>query len=288
MWGIADQYGLTLQSVLRENDLDATHVLVVSETLRIPPAVGANIAPPRATRDYGYEIIGFSANSHPIEVFSFGDGNDDVVFVGGIHGGYEWNTVLLAYEIIDYFNGNRGVIPPGVTVHVIPVANPDGLRVVVGTSGRFTRNMVGAAPRASRFNGNGVDLNRNWSCNWSAVARWGGTTVNPGPEPFSEPETRALRGFFLRLQPRAVIFWHSQATLVAPGRCGGPSAALAETYAAASGYPHRPFTEYELNGTASDWLDGQGIPSIAVELATHTYTEYWSNLYGVLAVLEGE
>jgi predicted deacylase len=274
--------------LIAANRLENPNLLAEGQQLKIPPATGDNVLPGLPTRDYGYTIVGFSGQGRAIEAFSFGEGPRQIILVGGMHGGYEWNTVLLAYEIVDYFYGNQDLIPEMVTLHIIPVANPDGLYLVTGRVGRFTANQVGEPPRASRFNGRGVDLNRNWSCGWSASARWGGSRVDPGSEPFSEPETRALRAYFLEQQPVAVIFWHSQANLVAPGRCGGDagSSQLAEIYGEAAGYPATAFTAYELSGTASDWLNEQGIPAATVELADHQRTASGQNLAGIFAMLE--
>ena len=283
---IALVYGLTANAVAAANELSDPDQLQEGQALRIPLAAATPSL--LSTRDYGYAIIGFSFEGRAIEVFSFGDGPQDVVLVGGIHGGYEWNTVLLAYQMIDYFNGNREAIPAAVTVHIVPVANPDGLYKVTGRDGRFSAELIGATPRAARFNGRGVDLNRNWPCNWSAGALWGSTAVDPGSAPFSEPETRTLRDYFARLGPRSVIFWHSAFGLVAPGQCGddGGSAALAEVYGEAAGYPVGAFTAYAVSGTASDWLSEQGVPAAAVELTTHEDVEFGRNLSGVLAILD--
>ena len=282
---IALVYGLTVNALVTANDLSDPNQVHEGQVLRVP----LKAATPAflSTRDYGYAIIGFSTEGRAIEVFSFGGGPNDVVFVGGIHGGYEWNTVLLAYEMIDYFNGNRGAIPSGATIHIVPVANPDGLYQVTGRDGRFSADLIGEAPRAARFNGREVDLNRNWSCGWSSSARWGSATVNPGSGPFSEPETRALRDYFIRVAPRSVIFWHSAFGLVAAGQCEGDvgGGELAQVYGDTAGYPVGAFTAYALSGTASDWLSEQGIPAAAVELTTHESTEFGRNLEGVLATL---
>lgn len=40
-----------------------------------------------------------------------------------IHGGYEWNTVLLAYERIDNFTAHPREIPDSEILHIIPCAN---------------------------------------------------------------------------------------------------------------------------------------------------------------------
>jgi hypothetical protein len=42
------------------------------------------------------EIIGYSVEGRPLEVYTFGDGEHERMLVAGIHGGDEWNTVTLA------------------------------------------------------------------------------------------------------------------------------------------------------------------------------------------------
>lgn len=288
--GIAARYGLSVDDLVKANQLVDPNLLQLGQALNVPAAPAALTPIPFPDRDYGYTIIGYSVQGRAIEAFSFGQGPQHVVFVGGIHGGYEWNTVLLAYQIIDYLNGNRDQIPPAVTVHIIPAANPDGLYLVTAREGRFFPEQVIAETTPGRFNANNVDLNRNWSCNWSAAAEWGRTRVFPGNGPFSEPETRALRDYFTSLAPRSVVLWHSAAGgLVAPGLCAGDdggSGQLAQVYGAAAGYAVGPFSAYDVTGSASDWLVSQGIPAIAVELITHESTEYGRNLAGVQAVLD--
>jgi LysM repeat protein len=287
--GIAALYSVAVEALVEANGLADANLLQEGQELLIPPPAVRPTPAHLPERDYGYAIIGFSAGGRAIEVFSFGEGPNHIVFVGGIHGGYEWNTVLLAHEVIDYFNAYRDDIPAAVTIDIIPVANPDGLFLVTGSAGRFAPEWVGEPATAGRFNGHGVDLNRNWDCNWSASARWGGRNVDPGSAPFSEPETRSLRDYLLALSPRAVVFWHSMANLVAPGSCDGAdpgSGLLATTYGEAAGYPVGPFTAYEVTGDASTWVAAQGTPAIIVELATKDSSESGRNLAGVFAVLE--
>ena len=58
-----------------------------------------------------FEVIGKSTQGRNIEATSYGKGEKKLLFVGGIHGGYEWNTVLLAQKFMDYFTNNPSVIP---------------------------------------------------------------------------------------------------------------------------------------------------------------------------------
>lgn len=283
---IADHYQLLVEAILQANNLFNPDQLTVGQSLIIP--IGSAQQLPTVIPAYRLSTIGYSAAGRPINLYSFGSGQTEVVFVGGIHGGYEWNSILLAYQALDYFNANPHFVPATMTIHLIPNANPDGLFQVTGKEGWFSAADVAADSFAGRFNGRHVDLNRNWGCNWSAEAYWRDVRINAGTEPFSEPETQALRDFFLQTNIKAVIFWHSAAGLVIPGRCSSEHAdsiALANAYSQAAGYTASYFTAYQVNGDASDWLVEQGIASIAVELDTHELIEWEKNSAGIFAVL---
>src|SRR3989344_2947075 len=85
----------------------------------------------------GESVIGTSVEGRDILAYRFGTGDTELLFVGGIHGGYSWNTTLVAFELVDYLEENADAIPENISVTVIPVLNPDGLNTVVGTAGRF-------------------------------------------------------------------------------------------------------------------------------------------------------
>jgi hypothetical protein len=212
-----------------------------------------------------------------------------LAFVGGIHGGYEWNTILLAYQAIDHFIAHPYQVPPNISLYVVPVANPDGQAQVLPAPGRFTPAEVEVVTAPGRFNGNGVDLNRNWDCDWQPTGYWGNARVSAGSAPFSEIETQILRDFFTEPRMHAVVFWHSAVPGVFFGDCGtgfAPSAALAAVYAEAAEYPlYESFDFYRVTGAASDWLTLQGIPAIAVELNDHSDLDWAQNLTGVRAVM---
>jgi predicted deacylase len=232
--------------------------------------------------------LGLSTLGHPIDVHQFGDGPVRLAFVGGIHGGYEWNTILLAYRAIDYFTARLKQLPDDVSLYIIPSANPDGQAQLLNHTGRFLPSEVISDTFTARFNGNEVDLNRNWDCNWAAEGYWGTSEVSAGSEPFSEVETQILSEFLSEM--RAVVFWHSAKPGVFFGECDAPfpeSEALAAVYAEAAGYPlYEGFVDYSVTGAASDWLALQGVPAIAVELTDHTDIDWRQNLAGMLAVIE--
>jgi predicted deacylase len=234
-------------------------------------------------------IIGYSVQQRPIVSYRLGTGPVSVVFIGGIHGGYEWNTIILAYEALDYLMDNLELIPDSVTVYIIPSANPDGQFLTTGKVGRFMASDVSGDTFSGRFNANGVDLNRNWDCDWSSVAYWRQEQINSGPYPFSEPENLILREYLLAIDPAAVVFWHSAANAVFAAGCSElypPSRQLAQIYGRAANYPVRnEFTSYAITGDATNWLATRNIPAISVELINRFDTDWAQNRAGVLALL---
>jgi len=240
-----------------------------------------------------HETIGMSVEGRAIESYTFGGGEKHLLFVGGVHGGYEWNSTLLAYEFIDFLEEDSSRIPAGLTISVIPSANPDGLYAVAGKEGRFSAVDVPAntTDGQGRFNANDVDLNRNFDCKWQEESKWRGHTVSAGRQAFSEPEARAVRDFVLKNKPSAVIFWHSQSNAVYASECEEgilpETRAIMNAYADAAGYPAvDSFDAYEITGDAEGWLASIGIPAITVELKTHETIEWEKNLKGINALFE--
>jgi hypothetical protein len=213
----------------------------------------------------------------PIEAFRYGDGPNTILLIGGVHGGWEANTVTLMNALRDHFADNPDDIAPGYAVEIIPVMNPDGLAVGQDIEGRF--------------NANGVDLNRNWACGWQPEAVWREGPVDAGGRPFSELESASVAAYIGETRPVVVLFYHSAANGVFAGDCplrgGGAwrSGQMSAVYGDASGYSYgQAFSAYPVTGTAASWVDGQGIPSADVELASASDPETARNLRGVLAV----
>ncbi|OGZ08664.1 MAG: hypothetical protein A3C93_00565 [Candidatus Lloydbacteria bacterium RIFCSPHIGHO2_02_FULL_54_17] len=244
------------------------------------------------------ETIGTSAYGRKIERYTYlpvkagQGGGKHIVFVGGIHGGYEWNSVLLAYRFMDYLDENPEVVPLDLTVTVIPSANPDGVYAVVGKEGRFDASDVStdkAVLASGRFNQHGVDLNRNFDCKWKPKSMWQSKEVSAGSAPFSEPEAAAIRDFILAERPDAVVFWHSAANAVYASECKNGilpvTLDVMNAYAGASGYNAvKTFDSYEVTGDAEGWLASVGIPAVTVELKTHENVEWERNLRGIKAL----
>lgn len=247
----------------------ATNALTATVTAS---PISAPVLPTRVPLPSAF-AYGRSVEGRDLLAYAYGSGPHLLLLVGGIHGGFEANTVRLLDELAAHFERTPADVLPGIVLLLIPSANPDALER--------------GETAAGRFNANGVDLNRNWGCDWSPEAVWRERKVNPGAEPFSEPETLALAALINDLQPSAVLFYHAAARGVFAGDCNNTShsQAMAAVLGRATGYPYdQPFDKYTVSGTEANWVDGLGIPSADVELATTDETEFTRNLNGILAV----
>ncbi len=109
-------------------------------------------------------IVGKSVQGRSIVGYSFGNGAKEILFIGAIHGN-EQNSKAILDKWLYELEGNPSRIPAGTKVTVIPLVNPDGYA------------------RASRYNANSVDLNRNFGANnWKAdiTIQGGSVMVNGG------------------------------------------------------------------------------------------------------------
>ncbi len=236
---------------------------------------------PGVMEDKTQTVIGKSVEGRDIVAYHFGSGENEVLFVGGIHGGYSANTTDVAEELMTYLRSNPSAVPVGASVTVIPLLNPDGLAKVEGK----TDTVPG------RFNANNVDLNRNFDCDWKTEGVWQSKKVSGGVSTFSEPESQAIKAYVENSDPSAVVVWYSAAGGVYSSSCGGTVSAetksLTDTFAKASGYKaYAEFSSYEVNGDMVNWLARNGIPGISVLLTNHTDTEWTKNKAGIDAVLK--
>ena len=224
------------------------------------------------------KIIGYSVNGLPLNVVTYGSGSTERMIVAGIHGGYEWNTIDLANQLIAYLKRNQHIIPEGVKIHILRALNPDGEAKSHGIEGRA--------------NANGVDLNRNfpsnWQAEWQRAGCWDYGPITAGPYPASEPETVALINFVKSRNIDALISYHSAALGIFPG--GNPpddqSLSLAATVASVSTYPYPPInTGCQFSGQLIDWASDQGIAAVDIELTDHENSDFEANVFVLIQLL---
>jgi protein MpaA len=154
-----------------------------------PPAAGV-LEDKRSRRLERRVAIGRSVEGRTITAGNIGSraAPTKVLVVGCIHGNEcAGKAVLRALR-----DGRR---PRGYELWLIGALNPDGARA------------------GTRQNARGVDLNRNFGAGWRPIGQpW--DSYHSGRRPWSEPETRAARGFIRRLRPDITIWYHQALALV--------------------------------------------------------------------------
>ncbi|HPE86850.1 MAG TPA: M14 family zinc carboxypeptidase [Bacteroidales bacterium] len=199
-------------------------------------------------------VVGYSLLNRQLAVLKISDNvmveepEPEVLFDAGIHGdevGGPQNAILFAREIIL----NYGV-DPDITalidsreIYIYLMVNPDGRESM------------------SRYNNNGVDINREWGYMWNGE---GGSEAA-----FTEQETRALRDFILDHEFTIHTTYHSGTEYIScpwSYRADPPADAdlilfLAGLYSAESGYANLEFGQgstgmYYINGASKDYNYG--------------------------------
>jgi len=243
----------------------------IPQTFTSVPSTPTLIPPSPTPENPQPEVIGISVAGRPLQVYKFGNGPIEKMIVAGIHGGYEWNTIVLADELIEYLENHPEIVPPEQTLYILRAFNPDGYARSTGFGGRA--------------NENNVDLNRNfpsyWQAEWPRAGCWDYIPITGGTAPASEPETRALMAFIKAHDFQAFISYHSAALGIFPG--GQPldpgSLSLAESIAAVSDYPYPPIEAgCAYTGQLIDWVSDQGIPAVDIELTNHQDSDFAENL----------
>ncbi|MEP7115578.1 MAG: M14 family zinc carboxypeptidase [Ilumatobacteraceae bacterium] len=146
--------------------------------------------PPAITEE---RVIGQSVQGRDITAYRIGDPKGrPVLLIGVIHGdeakGYGITQLIRTMST-----------PPGIDLWIIDSINPDGQAA------------------DSRYNANGVDLNRNVSYNWTYIPKVGADGEYSGEAAADQPETQALESFVREIKPSITVFWHQDADRVSPG-----------------------------------------------------------------------
>jgi hypothetical protein len=238
------------------------------------PPIPAGWPGPDAVADRVHAAIGRAARGEVVTL-GWSTGGDEILgawlgrppgagpasrLLGGHHGD-ELPAVALALDVLEHLVDADGADPAVTaaldagTVWVVPCVNPDGLRA------------------GTRTSATDVDLNRNYGYGWRPG-------VWAGPSPFSEPETRAIRGLADRARPVISLSLHAGAenlgwpwnyTTAEP-----PDArtftTLAARYAERTGRPDFWTTQgsawYRTFGDTNDWAYGRfGVLDLTVEVS---------------------
>jgi len=139
-----------------------------------------------------------------------------LLFTGTIHA-REWIGNELAVSFIEYLLSNYSSNPKILqtltknTLYIVPCLNPDGFE--------YSRTQFSFWRKNRRDNGDGtfgVDLNRNFSVGYGKSSNTA-SNVYSGPNPFSEPETSAIKKFVDNKDNITIALdYHSQGNVFFP------------------------------------------------------------------------
>ena len=189
------------------------------------------------------EILTETAFGRPMYTLSFGDGPRKVIYSAAHHAN-EWITtpVLLkfmeelaqaAQEDGEIFGVRARDIQENVTIHTVPMVDPDGVDLVTGALQPGDAEYEGARllasfypqipfPEGWKANLLGVDLNLNYPAGWLRAREIKFTQgfTRPGPRdyvgraPLNQNETFALAQYTQDIDPALVLAYHTQGKVI--------------------------------------------------------------------------
>ncbi len=185
--------------------------------------------------DVRTELLGATVFQRPIRTLVIGDGPRQVFFSAAHHAN-EWITapVLLKYAQTlagpgQLLGMDTAQIRQQVTVHMVPMVDPDGVDLVVGAIAPETlqytlARAIGAEfpqipfPDGWKANLLGTDLNLNYPAGWEQARqiKFGQGYTRPAPRdyvgkfPLDQSETQLMARYTRQIDPALVVALHSQ------------------------------------------------------------------------------
>lgn len=187
------------------------------------------------------EAVGSSVLGQPLTLLRFGEGSHQV-FYNAAHHANEWITSPLlllwlerlsqAYAFGGSIAGERARdLYARVTLHLLPLVNPDGVDLVTGELGPESEAYQDALrmngsdagfPRNWKANIRGVDLNLQYPAGWEEARRikFSQGFTRPGPRdyvgaaPLTEPESRAVYDYTLEHRFALTLSYHTQGEVI--------------------------------------------------------------------------
>jgi len=232
----------------------------------------------------GREIWGLHINTTP-ESLTAQSSTKPGYIVMGAHHAREHLSVEIPLMFAEHLLANRGdsrvaALLEGRDIWIIPMVNPDGAEYDIST-GRYKMWR-----KNRRNNGDGtmgVDLNRNYGYGWGTggSSHEGSSDTFMGPQPFSEPETQAIKAFVeAHLNAKVLLTVHTFSELILYPWGGKHDPVpntrdhqvfetMARTMAQWNHYtPEQASELYIASGDTTDWAYGEhGIFAFTFELS---------------------
>ncbi len=203
-------------------------------------------------------VCGYSRENRPIVLRKLGTGDYSVLILGGVHGDElpSWPLVEDLYEDVR----SHPTLINGLSVYFVFQVNPDG--VAAGT----------------RTNAAGVDINRNMEFDWQPAGR--SARMNPGPAPYSEPETVVLRQVIEQTKPARILSVHGFADILDFDTDKGQDIAI---FMSLSNNMKVATIGYPTPGSLGRFCRHHNIPLVTLEVARgKTRQEHWNHQQNAL------
>ena len=134
---------------------------------------------------YRFKVLGRSVDEKPIYYFNFGSGKKKILIWSQMHGNESTSTRAL-FDALSYFSKFDNNTLLNITLHIIPILNPDG------------------ATNYSRENSNKIDLNRD-------------------AFDLTQKESRILKDLYIKINPDFCFNLHDQRSIYSVSNTNKPS-----------------------------------------------------------------
>ena len=189
------------------------------------------------------EVLTETDFGRTVRTLVLGEGPRQVLFTAAHHAN-EWITATLLLKFAEelaramaeggkIWGVSAATIRRQVTVHLVPMVNPDGVDLVTGAIAPgseqydramgFSRNYPSIPfPEGWKANLNGVDLNLQYPAGWlqAREIKFSQGFTRPGPRdyvgraPLMEKESRALADYTEAVDPRVALAFHTQGQVI--------------------------------------------------------------------------
>ena len=217
-----------------------------------------------------------------------------MLYTGTVHA-REWIGNELAVSFIDYILSNYNTNPKILrtltknTLYIVPCLNPDGFE--------YSRTHFSFWRKNRRPNGDGtfgVDLNRNFSVGYGKSTDTA-SNVYSGPQPFSEPETSAMKNFVDNKDNITIALdYHSQGNVFFPAHkfnheqeidgtdlntlCANMNYEIHKVTGRIYGiHRGKPPTKL-ISGSGREYYYSRGIIAVVVEVGTRNIPDFMQNM----------
>lgn len=189
------------------------------------------------------EVLTDTAFGRPMKTLVIGDGERQVLFTAAHHAN-EWITAPLLLKFVEelaaamrgggkLWGVDARTIGNLVTIHTVPMVDPDGVDLVTGAIEPGTLQFAAAESLAANYPGIpfpdgwkanllGVDLNLQYPAGWLTAReiKFSAGYTRPGPRdyvgraPLTQRESKALAEYTRTVDPRLVLAYHTQGKVI--------------------------------------------------------------------------